>query len=130
MIGTAIYTLLTTNPALSALTANRVTASIIPQDQAVPCVYYGTDRIRPLPVRDSMGCSSGTLEVGFQTATYAELDTMTRLVRAVLDNYQGIVGGFSVRINPATTTPDDYDDKLRLHTRALEFSAFIQHKTI
>jgi hypothetical protein len=109
--------------AIAGLCDDRITPGIIPQDQAVPCIYYGTDRIKPIPVRDAQGAFSGTLEIGFQVeeGSYDTLEALTTAIRAVMDNHRGLSAGVSLTAATGTQTPDDFDDKLRLHTRALEY---------
>jgi hypothetical protein len=123
MIGPSIFALLNGNSTITELSGSRITPGIIPQDQPVPCLYYGTDRIKPVPVRDNQGCFSGTLEVGYQVPedSYDILETLTSAIRSVLDNYIGVSEGVSLSISAATQMPDDFDGELRYHGRSLEF---------
>lgn len=121
MIATAIVQLLRSSSEIMTLTGGRITLSVIPQDQPVPCIYLGTDNVRPIACRDPRGAFSGALEVGFQTKTYADLEALTKAVRTTVDNYSGTVAGTTLNINRAESTTDDFDDTLKYHTRALLF---------
>lgn len=129
MIEAAIRALLLSSIELTNLIGDRITAGTIPQDQASPCLYFGADRVQPLPVRTPMGTFSGVLEVGFEAEEYYQIEAITKAVRGVMDNFSGISEGVSLRIEAGRTTPDDYDDKLKLRIRALEFDVNGQELT-
>ncbi|UFH52552.1 hypothetical protein [Spirosoma sp. KNUC1025] len=123
MIGPAVFALLHNNTLVRGLVDSRITPGIIPQDQPTPCIWFGTDRIKLLPVRNPMGCFRGTLEVGFEVAedSYDQLELLDKAIRAVLDNFSGISVGARLTIEPGQQTPDDFNEQTRLLNRALEF---------
>ena len=122
MIGAAIYSILNTNAAVNALTGGRITLSVIPQAQLVPCIYIGTDSVKPVPVRHAFNCFSGQLEVGFQTDNYADLESLTAAIKSAIEDYNGVAASTSLRVGRSQSTPDDYDEERKFHTRALTFS--------
>ena len=122
-LANAVFALLHGSAGIVALCDARITPGIIPQAQDVPCMYYGTDQIKPVAVRDPMGCYQGKFEVGFQVEedAYDQLEALTGATRGTLDNFRGIVAGVSITLGTGQSTPDDFDAERRLHTRALEY---------
>ncbi|WP_420150198.1 hypothetical protein [Spirosoma sp.] len=123
MIGPAVFALLHNDNPIRAMVGNCISPGIIPQGQPVPCIWFGTDRIKLLPVRNPMGCFWGTLVVGIEVAEdgYDQLEQLDKAIRKVLENFSGVSVGARLTIEPAVQTPDDFNEGTRYLNRALEF---------
>lgn len=122
MIGRAITALLTTNTAFNALVpASRVAPVRFEQGAAFPAVYYGTDGITRLNCRACLNMFSGTLEIGIMTNTYTEMENVEEELRAILDGFDGIAGGFSLAIEPGVNGPDDEFPELQSLYKRIDF---------
>lgn len=124
MIGKALFSILSTNSAVTTLVATRIYPAEVPQKAALPCLYYVTENIEPLPCRNPRGSFQGSFEVGVLSTSADQITAVLNAVRTALDNYRGTAGGFILTIlSGGTETADGFDDTLKAHYKTLMFNA-------
>lgn len=110
MIGKALFTLLTTDTAITAMVGTRIRPARFGQADALPCLFYATDNLTPISCRSGMGVYTGTVEVSMMARTGSDIITLTELIRARLDRFSGVAEGYSLSFDEATSGPDDAED--------------------
>ena len=127
MIGPALYSILSTTGAVTALIGARVYPNIVPQKKNLPCAYYVTDNVEPMACRTPNGAFTGSFEVVAMSDSYDKTRQIIAAVRTALDGYDGLAAGFSFRvIGGGIELPDEYDETLTAHIKSLQFQVLGQ----
>ncbi|CCH54484.1 hypothetical protein BN8_03659 [Fibrisoma limi BUZ 3] len=121
MIGSVIRTLLINTPAVAALIGDRMKAIKFAQAEDLPALMYSTDNLQPLACRNGGGVYYGTLELSLLAKRYAEIEQLLTVIRLVLDNFSGVVDGWSLSIEAGIEGPDDEDIELQAYYKRIDF---------
>lgn len=118
----------TLNDALIGLLGSRVYPEVVPQDTALPAVYY--TQIAG-PRQHTLGSSDNMVPSRWQFTvvgrTYAELREISNAIRLRFDSFSGIVGDVVIQCSHMIDENDLTDirpgtDKLRRYTKAIDFN--------
>ena len=130
MIAKAITQVLLANSGVSALVGNRIDANILKQDTAYPAIYVSTSRMSRLGCSKDSGIRQGVIEVGVYADSLNMAGTIAEAIRSALDEFEGVVAGFTpqvaINIMSAQDTGDKYDDQAKKHVKIIEYDAIGQ----
>jgi len=87
-IDVALYTVLTSDAAVSALVGTRVYPNIVPQNKAMPAItYQQISGLRNYTMDGPVGLVEARFQINCWSTTYVQSRVLARLVRKALDNY-------------------------------------------
>ncbi|GAB3324334.1 hypothetical protein GCM10027299_21540 [Larkinella ripae] len=129
MIGTALYSILSGATPVAQKVGNHIYPGLVPQNAPTTAIWYATDDVQPLECRTPGGSFMGFFEIGAISPNYDTLMQIIKAIRAALDNYNGVAGGFSLRTFSGVEQPDGYDDNLKLYEKSLRFKTIGQQVT-
>lgn len=119
ILGPVIYSLLSADPGVSGLVADRIFPEVLPQEPTLPAVVYTV--VDDVPVHSLQGCTAGTSNARVQIDTYAKTyvtaQTVAEAIAAALQSYVG----------PDATAMllsrrDEYEDDPAEYRVSLDFS--------
>jgi len=109
--GKAIYSILTSDSAVSAIVGTRVYPQIAAQGAAFPFVVYLINDITPSDTKSGVSTLDEVrYEVLAIAETYAETADLNEKIRTALDRYTGTVSGIVVDSIQFTELDTEYDD--------------------
>lgn len=92
--GKAIYSILTTDSAVSAIVSSRVYPQIAAQGAAFPFVVYVMQNTDPSDTKSGVSTLDEVrYDIVVASETYAEASDLTNKIRTALDRYTGTVAG-------------------------------------
>jgi hypothetical protein len=118
---TAIYTMLTSSAALSALIDTRVYPLRRPADSPAPCVVYqveGSEKITCKIDTDELYISELSLEV--YAPKYLQLEAICRAIMLHVEGYKAS----GIRGVSFMSDDDDYEDDAKLFVKVLRFELY------
>lgn len=108
--GKAIYSILTTDSAVSAIVSTRVYPQIAAQGAAFPFVVYVINDITPSDTKSGVSTLDEVrYEILAVAETYAESADLNEKIRTALDRYTGTVAGVVIDSIQFTELDTDYD---------------------
>ncbi len=130
MIAKAITQVLLANSGITALVGNRIDANILKQGTSYPAIYVSTNRMSKLGCTKDSGVRQGVIEVGIYADTLNSAGQVAEAVRLALDEFEGIVAGFTptvaINIMSGQDTGDKFDDTAKKHVKIIEYDAIGQ----
>lgn len=98
MLGEAIYSILSNDATLTAITGTKIFPVQAPQRTAVPFIVYQENNTIPTDQKDG---SAPKDQIQFQvdtySSTYTQAHTIAARIRVLLDAYSGTVAGVTIR---------------------------------
>ena len=121
--GSVIYSLLSSNGALSAQVGTRIYPDIAPQNTAFPFCVYTEISTDPTDTKDGASkLDVKRLQIDVYSRSYDTTNTIAELVRAVLDRYSGTNSGVNVdKIWYDDEQTGSYDADMYVFWRSLDF---------
>jgi len=108
--GKAIYSILTTDSAVSAIVSSRVYPQIAAQGAAFPFVVYVINDITPSDTKSGVSTLDEVrYEILAVAENYAESADLNEKIRTALDRYTGTVAGVVIDSIQFTELDTDYD---------------------
>lgn len=108
--GKAIYSILTTDSAVSAIVSSRVYPQIAAQGAAFPFVVYVINDITPSDTKSGVSTLDEVrYEILAISENYAEAADLNEKIRTALDRYTGTVAGVVMNSIQFTELETDYD---------------------
>ena len=108
--GKAIYTILTTDSAVSAIVSSRVYPQIAAQGAAFPFVVYVINDITPSDTKSGVSTLDEVrYEILAISENYAEAADLNEKIRTALDRYTGTVAAVVIDSIQFTELETDYD---------------------
>tara|TARA_R110000803_G_C11930637_1_gene315403 strand:+ start:743 stop:1132 length:390 start_codon:yes stop_codon:yes gene_type:complete len=108
--GKAIYSILTTDSAVSAIVSSRVYPQIAAQGAAFPFVVYVINDITPSDTKSGVSTLDEVrYEILAISENYAEAADLNEKIRTALDRYTGTVAGVVINSIQFTELETDYD---------------------
>jgi hypothetical protein len=108
--GKAIYSILTTDSAVSAIVSSRVYPQIAAQGAAFPFVVYVINDITPSDTKSGVSTLDEVrYEILAISENYAEAADLNEKIRTALDRYTGTVAGVVIDSIQFTELETDYD---------------------
>ena len=107
-LNTAIFKMLSEDPAINAIVNTRVYPSVIPQKTALPAIIYSQDTNEPTNVKQNPSTLDVIrMEIDCFADTIVECDQLAKDIRRVLDRFSGTVE--NVVIDSVTFMDEDND---------------------
>lgn len=126
MIDPAIYSLLTANPALSALISTRVYPVGLPQEKPLPGIAYNAYDMRPVACRGESSTQQGTLELIVLASSYASLSAVLDATKSYLNRFDGRAGGYHFKLSTGRDTPgEDVPELATGFVKRIEYSLMV-----
>jgi hypothetical protein len=113
---------------LTALISTRLFPIKMPQDTAFPCATYQIiSKERTHAFQQDAALTNANIQVSAWGKSYASVKSVAKQVRAVLQNYSGLIGG-SVTVNAVLieNEMDDYDNATDTYVVHQEFEIWYQ----
>jgi len=108
--GKAIYSILTTDSAVSAIVSSRVYPQIAAQGAVFPFIVYIINDITPSDTKSGVSTlDEARYEILAVSETYAQAADLNEKIRTALDRYTGTVAGVDVNSIQFTELEADYD---------------------
>lgn len=111
--GTAIYNLLKDDVAVGQLIGNKIYPTIAPDKVAYPFVTYGELSRRTIDTKDGkIPTDDHNFDIDIFSYEYAKSQSISEAVKAVLDQYSGVVNTVSIkRIRLIDQVDRTFEDK-------------------
>lgn len=128
MITKSVIKLLTGNAQLAAIVGKRIRPNVIKPNEVFPAMYVSSYRMQKMACDNGNGVMTGVIEIGIHALEYSKCAEVLALVRAILDDYTGVVGNVGISILQGEQTADDYDETGTHNIQVIEYEAYAQIK--
>ncbi len=123
MIEKAVYSRLSTDPAITSIVSGRVYNGLLEQETTVPAiVFYRINTSRnELPHSGSIGVATALIQITIYSDTVANLRALAEAVRRRLHGYKGTAGTVAVLFSQCMQERDGYAHHQELFSTIMEF---------
>lgn len=117
----AIVALLLASDTLTELVGDRIRPARFAQDEPLPKLEYSTDGVRKVDCRNPGNEYMGAVTIGVLADSYGDVTNVVEAVRAVMDDYNGAIAGYSLTIEAGEEGEDMEDTTLNAYYKQILF---------